>query len=185
MEGREDRLQLPSNAAASFFQGPVVLTFQEDGLEAAELVLSQVCSFQKSATTTVRKPSPLQRPAPQTSTPPQSAATWSPCGVPRPSARETWSFPSVGRLWRQIHGSPASDSKTSFMRLSCNTCANMHVQTTAGGGGLWTAVPPARGIHGSSPLTGVHGEGGPWRPLGSGPEQQAPLSRLSLYLREL
>lgn len=42
-----------SNSAASLFQGPVVLTFEENGLEATELVVSQVYSFHKSATNTV------------------------------------------------------------------------------------------------------------------------------------
>lgn len=38
-------------------QGPVVLTFEEDDLEATELTVSQVYSFHKSAKNTVRKPS--------------------------------------------------------------------------------------------------------------------------------
>lgn len=42
-----------SDNAASFFQGPVVLTFEENGLEDTELVVSQVHSFHKSATNTV------------------------------------------------------------------------------------------------------------------------------------
>lgn len=40
-------------------QGPVVLTFEEDDLEATELVVSQVDSFHKSARNTVLKPSDL------------------------------------------------------------------------------------------------------------------------------
>lgn len=40
-------------------QGPVVLTFEEDDLEATELVVSQVDSFHKSAKNTVLQPSHL------------------------------------------------------------------------------------------------------------------------------
>lgn len=40
-------------------QGPVVLTFEEDDLEATELMVSQVYSFHKSARNTVLKPSEL------------------------------------------------------------------------------------------------------------------------------
>lgn len=40
-------------------QGPVVLTFEEDDLEATELMVSQVYSFHKSARNTVLKPSDL------------------------------------------------------------------------------------------------------------------------------
>lgn len=40
-------------------QGPVVLTFEEDDLEATELMVSQVYSFHKSARNTVLKPSGL------------------------------------------------------------------------------------------------------------------------------
>lgn len=40
-------------------QGPFVLTFEEDDLEATELMVSQVYSFHKSARNTVLKPSDL------------------------------------------------------------------------------------------------------------------------------
>lgn len=40
-------------------QGPIVLTFEEDDLEATELMVSQVYSFHKSAKNTVLKPSDL------------------------------------------------------------------------------------------------------------------------------
>lgn len=40
-------------------QGPVVLTFEEDDLEAPELTVSQVYSFHKSARNTVLEPSDL------------------------------------------------------------------------------------------------------------------------------